>query len=155
MLKSIKTYFQKIIKLGVNPNSLALSISLCLLFTTLPIYGLNTLILNILAVNLKLNLPLTLVISYSMEPLRFLLFIPFIQISENILGLEQSTITLEEISYIFDHNILMKLRLLGVLFLKSIIGWTLVIIPSSLLIYYASSYLFEKIYGNKRIFIGF
>ncbi len=151
MLSFFKTYYQKILRNGIDAKSLAFSVSLSLLLTTFPIYGLTTVVLTSLAIKYKLNLPLTLAISYSMEPLRFLLFIPFIHTTENLLGLENTMININELTHTFKEGFLMNIQLLGILFSKAILGWLFIAIPSSITFYYLNLNVFSRISIKRKV----
>ena len=77
-IKRFLEKFEKILKEGLTANQLALSISISLLITVFPIFGMTTIILTAIAIPLKINLSITLLLSYLVEPLKLFLILPFI-----------------------------------------------------------------------------
>ena len=80
--KLIKTWnkFKALLKQGLTPKQLAISIVVSALVSIFPIFGISTIVLTCIAIPFKLNLPIMIAFSYIIEPLKFLVLIPFINL---------------------------------------------------------------------------
>ena len=121
---------------GLTPKQLALSIVISILVSIFPVFGISTIVITALAVPLKLNLPITIAISYVAEPLKFLLIIPFINIGAYIFGTEHSLLTYESIKARYNESFWATLKELSYELLCGFIGWALLTIPLSILLYF-------------------
>lgn len=133
--KFIKKKTQSLFNRGLTSRELAISIAVAILLTTFPFYGLTTIVLAGTAVKLKLNLPFTLTISYLMEPLRFLLFIPFIKTGNILFKINP---VLPDISMIKEHILNTPVKTIALLFHElfyAMIGWCVIAIPFSFMLY--------------------
>lgn len=138
---------------GLTTQELATSISIAVLLTTFPLYGLTTIALTTIAVKLKLNLPFTITVSYLMEPLRILLFLPFSKIGSQLSGKEHVVSNIKMIKEQILNNPIEAFGTISHELSCAIIGWSITIIPLSFVIYFLIIY-FGK-YSNDISIIRF
>ena len=86
-----------LLKQGLTPKQLALSLVVSTLVSLFPVFGITTIVLTLIAIPLRLNLPIMIAFSYVGDSLKFLLLIPFIKIGARILGTEHTLLTFEAI----------------------------------------------------------
>jgi len=138
-MEYLKKMWQKLISLfkqGLTPHQLALSITISILISVFPIYGLATVIITAIALPLKLNLPIMIAVSYIAEPLKILLLLPFINIGGSLFGAEHSLLTFEAIKASYELSFLDTLKALSFELLCGSVGWAIIMIPVSILLYY-------------------
>lgn len=75
-----------LLRQGISPAQLALSIACGAIVGIFPVLGVSTILCTILAIVLKLNLPAIQLVNYVMSPLQLLLIIPFVRLGEWLLG---------------------------------------------------------------------
>ena len=92
-LQKVWLKIKGLLKEGLTPKQLALSIVISVLVSVFPIFGVSTIVLTALAVPLKLNLPIMIAVSYVAEFLKALLIIPFITVGGLFFGADHSLLT--------------------------------------------------------------
>jgi uncharacterized protein (DUF2062 family) len=130
--KKLKDLFKQ----GITPKQLALSITVATVVSLFPIFGISTLVLAALAVRFKLNLPIMIAFSYIVEPLKAILFVPFINIGETLFGTSHTLLTFEAIKASYDLSFWTTVKSLSYELLCGFAGWTLTVLPTSILLYF-------------------
>jgi len=149
-LKKLWAKLVPLFKQGLTPRQLALSITISILVSIFPIYGVATIVLAFLAFRLKLNLPIMVVVSYIAEPLKLLLIIPFINIGRFIFGVEKSPLTLDIIKVSYKTNFLNTIKLLSFEILCGFAGWFVAAIPICFLLFFLLKALIKFIVKLKK-----
>lgn len=145
----IKTKIQSVFNRGLTNNEIATSISIAILLTTFPFYGLTTILLTLITVKLKLNLPFTITISYLMEPLRFLLFISFVKIGGWLSNVTHATLSIHTIKEQLFNAPIDTIKLVSHELICAIMGWFIVILPFSFLLYITLKTILPILKKNK------
>lgn len=149
-LKKLWAKLVHVFKQGLTPKQLALSITISILISVFPIYGVATIILAFLAFPLKLNLPIMIIVSYIVEPLKLLLIIPFINIGRSIFGVEQSPLTFDVIKASYKADFFNTIKLLSFELLCGFAGWFIIAIPACFLLYFLLKILIQFIVNLKN-----
>ncbi|MFD2202845.1 DUF2062 domain-containing protein [Shivajiella indica] len=140
ILQKVKVFFKQ----GLNPKELAMSITFAIMIGIFPIYGITTAILTILALRLKLNLPLMLAVSYILTPVQIFGIVVFLRTGEFFLGLEPLGLDLQSIKEILSAGFIRTLQVLSGSFMTAIFGWVLIALPFSLFLYIFLFQIFKK-----------
>ena len=148
-LKKITSKIVGLFKQGLSPKQLALSISIAILISIFPIFGITTIVLTCIALPLKLNLPIAIALSYVVEPLKLLLLIPFINLGANLLRTEHTLITFEAIKTSYEADFFNTLSFLSYELLCGTIGWAITAIPFSIVFYFLLKVLLK--FSSKQI----
>ncbi|SHK39492.1 DUF2062 domain-containing protein [Maribacter aquivivus] len=135
-IKKTWNKFKELFKQGLTPKQLSLSITVAIVVSLFPIFGISTIVLTALAVRYKLNLPIMIALSYVVEPIKALLFIPFINIGETLFGTAHTLLTFEAIKASYDLNFWNTLSSLSYELLCGFVGWGLTILPASIFFYF-------------------
>ncbi len=136
--------FIDLLKQGVSPEMLALSIATGFVIGIIPFIGVSTAICAILAVVLRLNMVSIQLMNYTAYPLQLILYVPFIKAGEKILGLTSSGFTIKDILRLFESGFINALRILWVANLQGLFAWIIISIPVFLIIYYISLLLLRR-----------
>lgn len=123
-------------KQGITPKQLSLSLTVVIVVSLFPIFGISTLVLAALAVRFKLNLPIMIALSYIVEPIKAILFIPFINIGETLFRTAHTLLTFDAIKASYDLSFWNTLSSLSYELLCGFVDWALTIIPTSILFYF-------------------
>ncbi|MEP2278605.1 DUF2062 domain-containing protein [Maribacter sp.] len=135
-IKSTWSRFKSLFQQGLTPRQLSLSITVAIVVSLFPIFGISTIVLTALAVKYKLNLPIMIVLSYVVEPIKAFLFIPFINIGETLFGTEHTLLTFKAIKASYHFSFWNTLNSLSYELVCGIVGWALTIIPTSIFFYF-------------------
>jgi uncharacterized protein (DUF2062 family) len=150
MRLTFHTLFQKIkqpFQQGLGVKEIIKAVIVSLLFTVIPVFGINTILLTFLAIKFKLNLPIMIVVSYIATPLQYILFIPFIHVGETIFNTKHTLLTVTDIKIAFESSFFQTIKQLFFELICGISGWLLLVLPIALL----SILLINKIYKNETI----
>lgn len=128
VIQKIKAPFYQ----GLSKKAVINALVASLIITVFPVFGTITILLTLVALKFKLNLPLMIVVSYAATPLQFLLFLPFISFGETLLGVEHSNLDFEQIQASFNQSVLNTALNLFSTLLYGIGGWLVFVLPISL-----------------------
>lgn len=139
-MQFIKTFYFQFVnsfKQSLSPGKLALSITLSLLVTSFPFYGLATLLITSLAIRYKLNLILMLGLSYLIEPLKVFVVIPYIKTGAFISETEASFTSILSIKTIIStHSFMSIISKLGTDLILATMGWFIIATPLGFILYF-------------------
>ena len=93
-----------LLKQGISPERLSLSIAFGAVIGILPILGATTLICAAIAIMLRLNLPAIQLFNYLVYPLQIFLLIPFMSLGAFIFQVDLPPLSLQELSALFQQN---------------------------------------------------
>lgn len=144
--------FKALLKQGLTPKQLALSLVVSIVVSIFPIFGISTIILTAIAIPYRLNLPIMIGISYIAEPIKLLLLIPFINIGGSIFGTEHTLLTFEAIKASYDTSFWDTAKNLSYELLCGFVGWTLTAIPIGMVLYFILKAIltyFDKLKTNQ------
>ncbi len=127
----LKTIFRQ----GLALKQLAITITVGILVSIFPIFGLTTIALTCIALPFKLNLPIMIVISYIVTPIKLLLLIPFINMGASVFGTEHTLLTVQAIKNSYESSFFNTIKSLSYELLCGFVGWTLLAVPISILLY--------------------
>ncbi len=139
-----------LLKQGLTPKQLALSLVVSTLVSIFPVFGISTIILTCLALPLRLNLPIMIGFSYVAEPLKVLLIIPFIALGGKIFGVEHKLLTYEAIKASYEISFWDTLKELSYELLCGFVGWTLLAIPVAIVAYFLLLVIFTYLDKLKK-----
>jgi len=120
---------------GVTPEKLALSLSLGAAIGVIPILGVSTALCAAVAISLRLNMPAIQLINYLLAPLQLVLIIPLLRIGEHLVGAPRFPVTLESALKLFSQGALHALQILATAIVHATLAW-LVLAPLVVLVLY-------------------
>ena len=141
-LKKAWLKIKALLKEGLTPKQLALSIVISILVSVFPIFGISTIVLTALAVPLKLNLPIMIAVSYVAEFLKALLVIPFIKVGGAIFGASHTLLTYDAIKASYNESFWITLRDLSYELVCGFVGWALLAVPVAIVLYFLLKMIF-------------
>ena len=87
----------ELLRQGITPEKIALSIALGVALGIFPVLGSTTILCAAAAVVLRLNLPAIQLVNYLIYPLQLVLFLPFLQAGSRITGAGPVTVSLKQV----------------------------------------------------------
>jgi len=136
--------FIDLLKQGISPEMLALSIALGFIIGIIPMIGVSTAICAILALRFGLNIVAIQLVNYIAYPLQLIFYIPFIKAGEKMFGYTSSSFTISEIVELFNKGFIRAVKILWLANLQGLIAWIIISVPLSLLLYYLFLFLLRK-----------
>lgn len=149
-LRNLGQKLKGLLKQGLTPKELALSISIAVLIGVFPIYGTTTFILAFLALRLRLNLPIMIGVSYVLTPAQILLIIPFARVGEFLFGFETLGMDMESLQNAYADGILEVFSQYSGRLVLAVGGWMIVTIPIAVLLYVILFQIFRAIKSSRK-----
>ena len=149
-LRNLGQKLKGLLKQGLTPKELALSISIAVLIGVFPIYGTTTFILAFLALRLRLNLPIMIAVSYVLTPAQILLIIPFARVGEFLFGFETLGMDMESLQNAYADGILEVFSQYSGRLVLAVGGWMIVTIPIAVLLYVILFQIFRAIKSSRK-----
>jgi uncharacterized protein (DUF2062 family) len=115
--------FVELLRQGVSPREIALTIALGLVLGITPVLGSTTLLCTLAAVVLRLNLPAIQVVNGIAYPFQLLLLIPFYKCGAWVFGQDASTISLDAVVAMIRADIGNTIRTLWVVTMHALTVW--------------------------------
>jgi uncharacterized protein (DUF2062 family) len=112
-----------ILRQGVTPEKLALSLSLGTVIGLIPVLGVSTAICAVVALLLRLNMPAIQIVNYLLTPLQLILIIPLLRFGEMLVNAPRFPITLEGGLALLSHGTINALRILATAIVHATLGW--------------------------------
>lgn len=112
-----------LLRQGVTPDKLALSLALGTVIALVPVLGVSTALCALAALVLKLNMPSIQLVNYLLTPVQLLLIIPQLRFGEWLTRAPRFPITLEQGLALLSHGVVHAVGVLGVAIAHATLGW--------------------------------
>ena len=120
--KKIFNLLKNLLKEGITPEKLALSLSCGITIGSFPILGSTTVICIVIALALRLNLIAILLGNWLVYPLQLMLIVPFILLGDRLLG-SPAISNPQALSALFRSDMLEAFRVMSDAVFHAIVGW--------------------------------
>ena len=117
-----------LLRQGVTPRKLALSLALGIVIGLVPILGVSTALCALAALALRLNMPAIQLVNYLLTPLQLLLIIPWLRLGEWLVQAPRFPITLDAGLALLSHGVINAVTVLSTAIVHATLGW-LVLAP--------------------------
>ena len=124
-----------LLKQGMTPHKLAVTVALGAVVGVVPAIGVTTVMGTALAARFKLNIAATVLVSYLVQPLQLLLALPFIRTGISMFGLAELRLSFHEITAMFKEDWLEALNKLWIANLAGVSAWALMAVPAGVVLY--------------------
>ena len=124
-----------LLKQGVTPEKIALSLALGIVLGIFPVLGSTTLLCALAALLLKLNLPAIQIVNYMVYPLQLAFLLPFYRAGEWLFNAEHLPISVKEIMAMIDKDVWKAILFLWDTTVHAIGAWFLVGSIMTLILY--------------------
>lgn len=114
-----------LLKEGVTPEKIALSLAFGIVLGTFPVLGTTTLLCAVAAFALKLNLPAIQMVNYLMYPVQLLLILPFTRMGEHILHAQATMLSLPEMFAMARVSVLGAISQLWIIAVHAMLAWAI------------------------------
>lgn len=134
-----------LLKQGISPEKLSLSIAFGMVIGILPVLGATTLLCAAIAIILRLNLPAIQLSNYLVYPLQILLLIPFISLGAFIFQVEPPPLSVEELGALFQQDFWGTMASFFETILYAIVAWLLACAPLFALMYCIFVFILKRV----------
>jgi uncharacterized protein (DUF2062 family) len=115
-----------LLRQGVTPEKIALSVALGAALGMFPALGCTTLFCAIIAIVLRLNLPAIQIVNYFMYPIQIALLVPFFRLGEKLFRSTHLPVSVPQIYGMIHANAWAAIRLLWTTMWHAIVAWGLI-----------------------------
>ena len=112
-----------LLRQGVSPRKLALSLALGGTIGLIPVLGVSTALCALAALMLKLNMPAIQIVNYLLTPLQLLLIIPLLRFGELLANAPKFPVTLESGLALLSQGAIDAIQVLSLAIVHAMLGW--------------------------------
>lgn len=136
-----------LLKAGLSPGRLALTVGLGVAFGLAPTFGITTLVSTAAALRLRLNVAAMQLVCHLLSPVQLLLLLPFLRWGATLLGHGQEVagLTLKKVRWLIKTDGWGVLRLLWRAEVGALLIWAVAAVPVVLGLYAALRPLFGRV----------
>lgn len=134
-----------LLKQGVSPRKLALSVTFGILIGIIPVLGITTVTCAVFAYFLQLNMVAIQLANWLVYPLQLLFYIPFLKTGELIFENPQIPVSVTKLVQMIKDDWLLSLQKFGLTHLAGLGAWVIISIPLGFVIYYILIPAFKKL----------
>ena len=114
-----------LLRQGVTPEKIALSVALGAAVGVFPALGCTTLLCTVAAIVFRLNLPAIQIVNYFMYPAQIALLLPFFQLGEKLFRVPHFPVSVPQIYGMIHRSAWDAIKLLWTTTWHAIVGWSL------------------------------
>ncbi|MBN2610620.1 MAG: DUF2062 domain-containing protein [Bacteroidales bacterium] len=143
-----KKFLRRIIyslRKGITPHKLALSVSIGITIGILPIYGITSILITLIALIFRLNFTASQVAHYAVFPLQLLLIFPFLKLGNMIFGHTLLPRSVEQLLFMMKTDFWGTMHNFWIAYLTAAVIWFIVSIPLSVLLYRVLFIYFKRL----------
>lgn len=145
--------FLDLLKSGLSPQQLALTVALGVAFGLVPTFGITTLVSAVVALRLRLNVAAMQLAAHLMSPFQLMLLIPFLRAGATIMGEGHrvDNLTVTSIRHLIDHEGWAAAgRLLWRAELGALLLWAVAAVPVVGLLYVILRAVFRRVLAKQN-----
>lgn len=116
----------ELLRQGVTPDKIALSLAFGLGFGIFPVLGASTVLCTIVALMLRLNLPAIQLVNYLAAPVQIALIIPFVRLGEHVLNVVPQPLSISGGFELLAHGAFHAVTMLWDAIVHAALGWMIV-----------------------------
>jgi uncharacterized protein (DUF2062 family) len=142
--------FIDLLKQGVTPEKIALTVALGISLGVTPVIGSTTMLCTLAAVTLRLNLPAILLVNGAVYPLQLTLLVPFLRAGAWLFRVDGPKISISEIFNLIRANVWHAIATLWIATLHALVVWLLAGCAASAIVYLVLLTLLHRYWVTSR-----
>lgn len=135
----------ELLRTGLTPEKLALSIVLGVVLGVFPVIGATTILCGIAGVALGLNQPVIQSVNYVVYPLQFVLLIPFVRAGEWLFGSPRLQLSAQEIAAAVARDPLGAISAFWTITMQALVAWLLFGVATTMVSYPMLALLLKRV----------
>jgi uncharacterized protein (DUF2062 family) len=116
----------ELLRQGVTPEKIALSLAFGCGFGIFPVLGVSTILCTLVAIVLRLNLPAIQLVNWLAGPLQLALIIPFVRVGEHLLRVPPQPLSISEGFALMAQGVLHSVIVLWDAIVHAALGWSVI-----------------------------
>ena len=141
-----------LLKQGLAPGQLALTVALGVVVGIVPLLGTTTMLAALVAWRLRLNIAALQLVTHLLTPLQLLLFVPLLRQGARLLGnAQEQNLSLAQMRHLFAEDWRAALHLLWRAELGAVVLWLLASVPLVAVLYFVLRPLFRRLAANRGV----
>ena len=141
-----------LLKQGLAPGQLALTVALGVVVGIVPLLGTTTVLAALVAWRLRLNVAALQLVTHLLTPLQLLLFVPLLRQGARLLGnAQEQNLSLAQMRHLFAEDWRAALHLLWRAELGAVVLWLLASVPLVAVLYFVLRPLFRRLAANRGV----
>lgn len=124
-----------LLKQGITPEKIALTVALGAFIGTIPMLGTTTILCTVVALALRLNIPAIQMVNGVVYPLQLILLIPFYRLGAWLFRADASSITLTGVKGLIQSGVFRAVQTLWTVTMHALVVWLIIGSLASLTIY--------------------
>ena len=141
----VATPIFNLLKQGISPEKLALSLSAGVVICCFPILGTTSFLCFVFAAIFRLNHVAIQITNYVCYPLQFIFLIPLLQLGNLLFGIESMNLDIGEMTSFFQADAVGFLKTYGLVALRGCVAWLVTAPFVGILCYFGFLYLLKRI----------
>ena len=133
-----------LLKQGITPEELALTVSVGSILAVFPVIGTTTILCFVFAVLFRLNHAAIQIVNYAVYPFWFILLLPFYKIGGMLFKSSIANLSVEKIVTLFQLDKWEFIQILGLATLHAIVAWALICPIIAAILYFLTLPVFRK-----------
>ena len=133
--RQIITPIFQLLRQGITPEKIALSIAFGAVLGSMPFIGLTTALCFVIAYALRLNPVAIQLVNYLMYPVQIALFLPFIRAGEKVFHARHLAISIAQLQRLIETNAIQAIRILWTALWHAVAVWA-ILAPIAIAILY-------------------
>ena len=142
--------FLALLRQGVSPEKIALTIALGIVLGVTPVLGSTLLLCTAASVAFGLNLPAIQLVNALVYPLQLLFLIPFYKIGARMFGADASTISLDGVLTLIQSGVPLAIRTLWVVTVHALAAWLILGAAACLILYVVLVPVIRRLWKRER-----
>jgi uncharacterized protein (DUF2062 family) len=142
--------FIDLLKQGVTPEKIALTVALGISLGVTPVIGSTTMLCTLAAVALRLNLPAILLVNGAVYPLQLILVVPFLRAGAWLFHVDGPKISIGEIFNLIRANVWHAIATLWIATLHALAVWLLAGCAANAIVYLVLLTLLRRVWMRSR-----
>jgi uncharacterized protein (DUF2062 family) len=139
-----------LLRQGVTPEKIALSLALGIVLGVFPVLGSTTILCALVALILRLNLPAIQLVNYFVYPLQLALLIPFMRAGEKIFRAQPIPLSLAQLVAKVHANMWQSIQELWVTTVHAMVAWIAICLPAAALLYFVLAPLLRALWRAQK-----
>lgn len=139
--------FVELLKQGVSPEKIALTVALGISLGVVPVIGSTTMLCTLAAITLRLNLPAILVVNGVVYPLQLTLLVPFLKAGAWMFRVGGPQLSIGQIFHLIRANVWHAITTLWVATMHALVIWLLAGCLVSGVVYFLLSALLRRFWA--------
>jgi uncharacterized protein (DUF2062 family) len=140
----------ELLRQGVTPEKLALSLALGVVLGVFPALGWTTVLCALAALILRLNIPATQLVNYFMYPVQLATIIPFFRLGEILFRAEHLPLSVKQIYAMARADLWGAIKFLWTSNWHAMVVWGLLAPPIAAAVYFALIPFFKRIVRRQK-----